>query len=44
MKASPVKPCRQEQIGLWFIVLHSELKPHDSKQGSTQRLRLHILF
>lgn len=36
IKASPVKPCLQEQTGLWFIVLHSEFKPQDCKQGSTQ--------
>lgn len=38
-KGSPVYPTGQKHIGVWLIVRHSALIPHESVHGS-----LHFLF
>jgi hypothetical protein len=43
-KASPVKPWRQLQIGLWLITSQRVFRPHGPGHGSTHFWFWHALF
>lgn len=43
VNGSPTYPWWQEQIGLWFLTLHTELDPHTPGQGSEHFALIHAL-